>query len=79
MATLAEIRYDIIQRVKGQVVSDDERLEESYIDKLIRDKRNFLIRDEAKRGLGIHSGWMQDITCLEVSAERCSAMAFPQE
>lgn len=77
MATLAEIRYDIIQRVKGQVVSDDERLEESYIDKLIRDKRNFIIRDEAKRGLGIHSGWMQDITCLEVKCGEVQCDGIP--
>lgn len=71
MATLAEIRYDILGRLKGQVVTDDERLEDEYIDKLIRDRRNFLIRDEGKRGLGLHADWYQEVNCLGV---KCGAV-----
>lgn len=69
MATLAEIRFDILGKSKGQLLSDDERLEDEYIDKLIRDKRNFMIKDQLKRGLGLHPGYFQDLSCLTIECD----------
>ena len=77
MATLSQIRFDILGRIKGQLLSDDERLEDDYIDKLIRDKRNFLIKDELKRGLGLNPAYMQDLSCLRIQCDTVSCSGIP--
>ncbi len=77
MPSLSEIRFDVLRKVKGQLVSDDERLEFYYLDRLIHNKRNFLIREEARRGLGFSVDYLQIVDCLSVKCDEIACAGVP--
>ena len=66
MPSLRELRASIRNQAAGHIVTDDTRLRNRFIDKLIRDKRSALIMSEAKRGLGVDPHYYQTISCLNI-------------
>lgn len=69
MATLAQIVNSIRDQASGLMTVDDTRLRDTYLQKLVADRRAFLIEEEAKRGLGLNTAWLQVIDCLELQCE----------
>lgn len=76
MASLLQIRYSILEQVKGNLLSDDIRLRSAFIDKLIRDKRNLLVHQQSKRGTGIDSGFFQTFDCLKIECDRVTCAGY---
>lgn len=66
MPTLSELRSSIKEQMLGYMPTDDSRLEEPFLDHLIRSKRSLIIRERAKFGLGVDQAFYQDLTCLKV-------------
>lgn len=67
MPTLNQIRNSIREQVTGYMATDDTRLEDGFIDNIVRTKRSLIIRDRAKNGLGVESAFYQDLPCIEVT------------
>lgn len=67
MATLPEIRYAIIDRLRGGITSDDELLSNREIDFLIHTKRGRLIKEYLQKNNDeLHPEFLQTIKCLAV-------------
>lgn len=73
MATLAQIRSSILDQLTGFIPTDDSRLEEAFLENVIRTKRALLVREHEKPGMGVPQEYYQDLSCLEVirSMEVC--------
>jgi hypothetical protein len=70
MPALEEIRASLRRQLTGHKLTDDTRLEEPFIDYIIRSKRSVLIRDQAKPGLGVSAAYYQDMSCLKVETAK---------
>lgn len=67
---LEEIRASIRDQVAGYVPNDDTRLRNEFIDKVIRDKRALMCRQQDTARFGNDPRYYQDMSCLEVSKEK---------
>jgi hypothetical protein len=66
MATLAQLRYDILNKLRQGISSDDDRISTRQIDFNIKSKRAALIRQEQQAGNKLSSDFIQVIPCLDV-------------
>ena len=69
MATLEDIRSSIMSQAYGQVPSDDGRLRKRFVEHVIRSVRSELIKDFARRNVGVPQGFYQRICCLDVKCD----------
>jgi hypothetical protein len=66
MATLEQLRSSITGQVRGQVPSDDGRIRKRFVEHVIRSVRSELIKELARKGVGLSQDYYQRICCLEV-------------
>ena len=78
MPTLEEIVFSIRDQAIGQIGTDDTKLQEAFLEKLVRDKRSLIINDQAKRGLGVDQSYYQVIDCLEVLCGEVECPGIPR-
>ena len=67
--TYLEIAYDIIDQVKGQINSDDSRLEEGWVIGQMNDVRAVLIKQEIDQKKALGDYFYQQTCCLEVKCK----------
>lgn len=79
MPTLAEIRSSIRRQVKGHFVTDDDRLRDLFLDKLIADKRMVLIGRDMDRGMGVDMGCYQIFDCLKIQCGQVTCEGLPSD
>jgi hypothetical protein len=66
MATLPEIRYAILDRLRGGLTSDDELLSNREVDFLVHNKRARLIKEYLQKNRdAVHPEFLQEIKCYE--------------
>lgn len=79
MATLKQLRSSIRGQIRGQVPSDETRYRDRFLDHEIRAVRSQLIKEFARRNVGIPNDFYQRICCLEVQCDQiiCNGVPLP--
>lgn len=77
MPTLEQISASIKRQASGQINSDDNRLEDRFLHKVIADKRKMLLQRDYGRGLGVAMSYYQQIDCLEVKCAAVECLGLP--
>ena len=77
MPTLKQLRSSIRGQITGQVPSDETRFRDGFIDYQIRSVRSELIKDYARRGVGVPHAFYQRLCCLEVLCDTITCGTVP--
>lgn len=78
MPTLENLIISIRDQAIGQIGTDDTKVQESFVEKLIRDKRSLLINSQAKNGLGVDQAYYQVVDCLEIICGTVNCPGIPR-